>query len=107
MPKTGREKLTGRTRGKVNLTGEAYAQKKGMLFFKVFQPGQQVPYRSLAKKLGMSMTPVVQALKHLEFLGLLRNEANRGFFVVEITPEEVREVYELREVLEAWLFCPK
>jgi DNA-binding GntR family transcriptional regulator len=101
--KDEREKLTGRTRGKVNLTGEAYAQKKGMLFFKVFQPGQQVPYRSLAKKLGMSLTPVVQALKHMEFLGLLRNEANRGFFVVEITPEEVREVYELREVLEAWL----
>jgi DNA-binding GntR family transcriptional regulator len=66
-----------------------------------------VPYRSSAKKLGMSLTPVVHAMKYLEFLGLFRNEANRGFFVVEITPEEVREVYELREVLEAWLFCPK
>ncbi len=57
----------------------------------------------MASRIDMSLTPVVQALKHMEFLGLIRHEPNRGFFVNTLTAEEVAEVYELRELLEIHL----
>jgi DNA-binding GntR family transcriptional regulator len=86
-----------------NLTAEAYNDIRRMIFVNELRPGQKVAYRDMAKRLGMSLTPVVQALKHMEFLGLLIHEPNRGFFVKPIKAEEVREVYELREVLELHL----
>jgi len=83
-----------------DLTREAYNDIRRMIFLNKLLPGQKVAYRALAGNLGMSLTPVVQALKHMEFLGLVRHEPNRGFFVEYLSPEEVDEVYELREVLE-------
>ncbi len=85
---------------KVDLTWEAYNDIRRMIFLRDLRPGHKIPYRGMAKRLGMSLTPVVQALKHLEFLGLVRHEPNRGFYVQMINVEEIREVYELREVLE-------
>lgn len=85
---------------KINLTREAYNDIRKMIFINEFRPGQKVPYRELAKRLGMSLTPVVQALKHMEFLGLLQHEPNRGFYIKPIVAEEISEVYELREMLE-------
>jgi len=85
---------------KINLTREAYNDIRKMIFINEFRPGQKVPYRDLAKRLGMSLTPVVQALKHMEFLGLLQHEPNRGFYIKPIVAEEISEVYELREMLE-------
>ena len=86
-----------------DLTREAYNDIRRMIFLNKLLPGQKVAYRALAGNLGMSLTPVVQALKHMEFLGLVRHEPNRGFFVEYLSPEEVDEVYELREVLEVSL----
>ena len=54
----------------------------------------------MAERLGMSLTPVVQALKHMEFMGLVRHEPNRGFFIEQISPQEIQEAYQLREMLE-------
>ena len=85
---------------KINLTREAYNDIRKMIFINEFRPGQKVPYRELAKRLGMSLTPVVQALKHMEFLGLLQHEPNRGFYIKPIVAKEISEVYELREMLE-------
>ncbi len=48
----------------------------------------------------MSLTPVVQALKHMEFMGLVSHEKNRGFFVEKVTPQQIDEAYRLRSVIE-------
>ena len=48
----------------------------------------------------MSPTPVIQALKWLEFQGLVHHEANRGFFLEPLSLREVREVYDMRLDLE-------
>ena len=85
---------------KSDLTREAYNDIRRMIFLNELRPDQKVAYRDMAKRLGMSLTPVVQALKHMEFLGLLRHEPNRGFFVQPIVTEEIIEAYELREVME-------
>jgi DNA-binding GntR family transcriptional regulator len=86
-----------------NLTQEAYQDIRRMIFLKELNPGQKVAYREMAERLGMSLTPVVQALKHMEFMGLVRHEPNRGFFIEQISPKEIEEAYELREMLETSL----
>ena len=71
-----------------------------MLFQNEIVPGQKISYRELAERLGMSLTPVIQALKRLEFQNLVRHEPNRGYFTEPVSLEEVQEIYELREVIE-------
>ncbi|MCP4372126.1 MAG: GntR family transcriptional regulator [Deltaproteobacteria bacterium] len=53
----------------------------------------------------MSLTPVVQALKHMEFMGLVHHEQNKGFFVENVTPREIDEAYKLRSLLEPTLLA--
>ena len=86
-----------------NLTQKAYKSIRHMLFHGEIVPGQKIPYRDLSKKLGMSPTPVIQALKWLEFQGLVRQEPNRGCYVEPSSIEEVTQVYDLRQVLELTL----
>ena len=55
---------------------------------------------ALAAELGVSKIPLREALARLEEEGLVRSQANRGFFVRPLSAEEAREVYELRIKLE-------
>lgn len=54
----------------------------------------------MAEGLSMSLTPVVQALKHMEFMGLVRHEQNKGFFIEKVTAREIDEAYKLRATIE-------
>lgn len=55
---------------------------------------------SLAAELGVSKIPLREALTRLEQEGLLRSQANRGFFVRAMSAKEAEEVYALRLMLE-------
>jgi len=83
-----------------DLTREAYNDIRKMIFSNELKPGQKIPYRKMAEGSNMSLTPVVQALKHMEFMGLVRNEHNKGFFVEKVTPQEIDEAYKLRSIIE-------
>ena len=78
----------------------AYEGIRRMLFHNEIVPGSKISYRDLSERLGMSQTPVIQALKWLEFQQLVRHEPHRGYFTAEISLQEVEEVYELRELIE-------
>ncbi len=86
-------------RGK-DLTREAYNDIRKMIFSNELKPGQKIPYRRMAEGLSMSLTPVVQALKHMEFMGLVRHEQNKGFFIEKVTAQEIDEAYKLRCTIE-------
>jgi len=79
---------------------KAFNGIRNMLFHNEIAPGQKIVYGDLAKRLNMSPTPVIQALKWLEFQGIVRREPNRGYFTEPISLKEVREIYEMRELLE-------
>lgn len=81
-------------------TLKAFNGIRRMLFHNEIAPGQKIVYRDLAKRLDMSPTPVIQALKWLEFQGIVRREPNRGYFTEPISLKEVREIYEMRELVE-------
>lgn len=86
--------------GEENMTQKAYRSIRQMFFHGEIVPGQKIPYRDLARKLEMSPTPVIQALKWLEFQGLVRQETNRGCYVEPFSLDEVSQVYDLRQVIE-------
>lgn len=61
---------------------------------------QAIRQDALASELGVSKIPLREALTRLEQEGLVRSQANRGFFVRPLTGGEAEEVYELRLKLE-------
>ena len=64
-------------------------------------PGANVIERDLSESLGVSRTPLREALLGLQAEGLLRLEPQRGFFVAPLTVAEARELYPLIGSLEA------
>lgn len=78
----------------------AYRDIKKLLFQRKLPPGQKIIYRDLEEALGMSKTPIICALARLEKEGLVVSHQNRGFYVRELTTEEVEQMYDLRMRLE-------
>lgn len=64
------------------------------------QPGERLADTELAAQLGISRTPVRQALHRLAQEDLVRFDARHGFSVRAFTPEDVREIYDVRCALE-------
>jgi len=96
-------KTKKRNKSKDDYTQEAYMGIRRMFFLNEIIPGQKISYGDLAKRLGMSTTPVIQALKRLEFQGLVRHEPNRGYYTETISLKEITEIYEFRELIETSL----
>ncbi len=88
---------------KTDLTQKAYMAIRQMLFYNEIQAGQKIKYKDLANRIGVSMTPVIQALKWLEFTNIVRHEANKGYYVNGISVAEVVEIYDTRLLLEVSL----
>jgi DNA-binding GntR family transcriptional regulator len=63
-------------------------------------PGQPVSEVELARSLNVSRTPVHEAVKQLVKDGLIYQAANRRPVVVSFSAEDVRDVYEMRRILE-------
>lgn len=73
--------------------------KKDILAWHI-KPGDCVSEQQLADQLGMSRTPVREALHTLERDGLVTIIPRKGTFVREISVEDIVEIYNLREVIE-------
>ena len=83
-----------------NLDYKAYQVIKDMIIDRQFLPGQKIPQEKLATDLGISRTPLVNALKYLEHEKLIKAIPRRGYFVRLFTQQEMISIFELREVLE-------
>lgn len=65
-----------------------------------FQPGQRLMEVQLAEQMGVSRTPVREAIRKLELEGLVVMVPRKGAYVAGLSSEDVREVVEIRCVLE-------
>jgi DNA-binding GntR family transcriptional regulator len=84
-----------------SLTEKTYRKTKALLLSGRFTPGERLAYGPLARELGVSLTPLREAALRLESEGYLVTRPRQGTFVRTLTREDAREIYDIREVLEA------
>lgn len=83
-----------------NLDHQVYLIIKRMITDRRLVPGEKIPQEKLAAELGISRTPLINALKFLENEKLVMAKPRRGFYVRVFTHDEAVSIFELREVLE-------
>ena len=64
---------------------------------------KRISMREIAEELDISRTPVREAIRKLESEGLIELLPRKGFIVKSYKPNEVKEIYEAREILELFL----
>src|SRR5688572_32054673 len=65
-----------------------------------FRPGQRILEKALAERLGISRTPIREALLRLEIEGVVLCTSRRSYNVRILTVEDVRQIYETLGILE-------
>lgn len=78
-----------------------YEKIKQAIVTGLYKPGHRLTEESLTKDWEVSRTPIREALKQLEFDGLI-TPLKRGFSVRVFSKEDVRQVYDLRAMLESY-----
>ncbi|MCL7749229.1 GntR family transcriptional regulator [Halalkalibacter alkaliphilus] len=66
----------------------------------LIKSGETLSERGLASELNVSRTPVREALRRLENYGLVEPEPHKGVKVISFSEEKVKQLYQVREVLE-------
>ncbi|GJD48389.1 HTH-type transcriptional repressor GlaR [Methylobacterium crusticola] len=84
-----------------SLVGDAYRALREAIRENVFPPGYQGSEQEIALRLGMSRTPVHEALIRLQADGLVRVLPKRGVVIAALAPEDVREIYDVTIAVEA------
>lgn len=77
-----------------------YQQLRNMALSFELRPGERVNETEVARKLGVSRTPLREALNRLVSEGLLTFVPTKGFFRIEVKPREIFELYQIRLALE-------
>lgn len=83
-----------------NLSEAAYLEVKKALLSARYSPGDRIGVEELRRELGVSRTPVWDALNRLEAEGIVEIIPRRGVFLLTFSAEKVRELYLVREALE-------
>jgi DNA-binding GntR family transcriptional regulator len=65
-----------------------------------YKPGDSLIELKLAEELGVSRTPVREAIRQLELEGLVSSIPNKGVIVEGISKQDMNDIYEIRESLE-------
>ena len=93
----------------VNFSAGAYPRTAQQVAYEVLRrnilngnlaPGTRLAQTQVASQLSLSTTPVREALRRLAGEELVRIDAHRGAIVRGLDPEELKEIYELRLLLE-------
>lgn len=79
---------------------QAYNIIKEAIFSGEMAPGQRIVEDALVANMGISRTPLREALHRCEQDGLLSRQGKRGLFVSEISAKEAMELYDIRSYLE-------
>ncbi len=85
-----------------SLRTQVYEKIKELILINRLAPGQAIAIDQLADEMGVSHTPIREALAMLELDGLVNNLHHRTPTVTPIYSSDVREVYEMRRILECW-----
>lgn len=84
------------------LKQSAYEGLRGMILSGEVQPGEQLRERDLSERLGVSRTPLREALNQLEREGLVESQPHRGYFVPILDLKTAEELLDLRMMLDGY-----
>jgi DNA-binding GntR family transcriptional regulator len=76
--------------------------RQGIMQFSL-KPGESISDIAIAKRIGISRTPVREALRQLELEGLVLHTPHRGWMVRALQRDDVENIFEIKECLEAML----
>ena len=79
-----------------SLSGRVFHTIRENILSGKYKCDEELKEKTLGDELGVSRTPVREALRQLELEGLVRIIPNRGAFVEGITKEDVKDIYEIR-----------
>jgi DNA-binding GntR family transcriptional regulator len=83
-----------------SLAEQAYLRLRQEILTCILSPGQVVSERELARQYEMSKTPIREALTQVCHDGLVQRLPGRGYMVAPITIKDVRDLFDLRLILE-------
>ena len=86
----------------ITVRQRAYEHLKSAILSGRLDPGKRLAEEHLAEELGVSRTPVREALHKLELEGLIKPLETRGFVVSKDSREEIEELFDMRAILEGY-----
>jgi DNA-binding GntR family transcriptional regulator len=78
----------------------AYLRVREQILTGVLEPGSVLNQATLAKQIGISTTPLREALRRLKVEGLVHLDAHRDAHVADLSAEEARDMLEMRRSLD-------
>src|SRR6185503_11904038 len=86
--------------GKATAADRAYARILDLILTRELRPNERTSVNSLADRLSLGRTPIKEAITRLETEGVLTVVGQSGTMVNGIGPDQVRQIFSLRRLLE-------
>ena len=83
-----------------SLRGRVFAKLKEDILSGAYRENDELREITIGEEMGVSRTPVREALRQLELEGLVKIIPNKGAYVTGITPRDVKDIYKIRSMLE-------
>ena len=95
-----RRELTGEMADGGSLSTKVYHRIRENILLRKYKAGEELRETAIAKELGVSRTPVREAIRQLELEGLVTVVPNKGAYAEVITAQDVEDIYRMRARLE-------
>ncbi|QDI82783.1 GntR family transcriptional regulator [Methylorubrum populi] len=95
-----RDSVDEGTERKSSLVDDAYEAMRTAIRDSTFAPGYQASEQEIANRLGMSRTPVHEAVIRLQAEGLVEVLPRKGILIVALSPDDLREIYDVVIAIE-------
>ena len=83
-----------------SLRGRVFQQIRENILSGKYKDGMELREIALGEELGVSRTPVREALRQLELEGLVKIVPNKGAYVTSINAKDIKDIYKMRSMLE-------
>ena len=84
----------------LQLASDAAEKLRGLISAQLLLPGEKIRQVEIAQQLGVSRSPLREALRTLESEGVVSYETNRGYVVTKLAMHDLAQIYRLRALIE-------
>ncbi len=83
-----------------SLHGRVFNQIRNDILNGIYEPGESLIETKLSEELGVSRTPIREALRQLELEGLVQSVPNKGVTVRGVSAQDIQDIYTIRMLIE-------